>query len=258
MAAVTQAVKAKDQWDFHSYGNVSGQAPERVWRTVEDLPRYTHNYWGVRNGFGILSETYSYLPFADRVVTNRRFLEEVLGYAHANAKSLMEATAAARSKSIVGQTMALRSRPARSAQMVEILMGDIEEDVNPFSGRVMHKRLDVRKPERMWEEATFEATESERVPAAYFVPAEEKVAIERLRAHGITLERLTQAAARARGGVPDRVDRGDATGVREPPGAHGHREIRAVAAGNSCRRLPRADEPAARAAGVLPARAAIQ
>ena len=38
----------------------------------------------------------------------------------------------------------------------------------------------------------FESTESERVPTAYFVPAAEKVAIERLRAHGITLEPITQ------------------------------------------------------------------
>lgn len=192
MARVTKAIKAKDGWDFHAYGNVSGQSPERVWRTVEDLPRYTHNYWGIRNGFGILSETYSYLPFADRVVTDRRFLEEVLGDAHVNVKRLAETIAAARQRSLVGQQLSLRSRPARSPQMVEILMGDIEEDVNPFSGRVIHKRIDVRKPERMWEEATFETTESERVPMAYFVPAEEKVAIERLRAHGITLERVTE------------------------------------------------------------------
>ena len=46
----------------------------------------------------------------------------------------------------------------------------------------------------MWEEATFEATERERVPSAYYVPAEEKLAIERLRAHGIVLERLNAAA----------------------------------------------------------------
>ena len=47
----------------------------------------------------------------------------------------------------------------------------------------------------MWEEANFEATETERVPTAYFVPATEKVAVERLRAHGITLERLPPAGA---------------------------------------------------------------
>jgi hypothetical protein len=192
MGEVTRRIKSRDGWDFHAYGNVSGQAPERVWRTVEDLPRYTHNYWGLRNGFGILSETYSYLPFGERVTTNRRFLEEVLGFAHSNAKRLMDVTAAARHRSLIGQQLAFRSRLSRAPQMVEILMGEIEEEVNPFSGRVMHKRVDVRKPERMWEEATFEGTESERVPSAYFVPPEEKAAIERLRAHGIVLERVTQ------------------------------------------------------------------
>jgi Zinc carboxypeptidase len=194
MGEVSRRIKARDGWDFRSYGNVSGQPPDRVWTTVEDLPRYTHNYWGLRNGFGILSETYSYLTFADRVVTNQRFLEEVLGYAHAHATRLMETAAAARQTSLVGRQLALRSRAVRAGQMVEILMGEIEEDVNPYSGRVMHKRVDVRKPERMWEEATFEATETERVPSAYYVPADEKLAIERLRAHGIVLERVAAAA----------------------------------------------------------------
>ena len=68
----------------------------------------------------------------------------------------------------------MRSKVKRGAQKIEILMGDIEEDVNPYSGRVMHKRIDVRKPEQMGEEATFETTDSERVPTAYFVPASEK------------------------------------------------------------------------------------
>jgi Zinc carboxypeptidase len=188
MGHVTKAIKAKDGWDFHGYGNVSGQAPQRVWTTVEDLPRYTHNYWGMRNRFGILSETYSYLPFADRVTTNARFLEELLGFAHANAARLRDAAAAADKQSIIGQQVSLRSRLKRSPEMVEILMGEVEEEVNPYSGRVMHKRLDVRKPERMWEEASFEAIETERVPTAYFVLPEQKLVIERLRAHGIVLE----------------------------------------------------------------------
>ena len=103
LAGVSKAIKSKDGWDFRSYGNVSGTAPNRVWTTVEDLPRYTHNYWGMRNRFGILSETYSYLPFADRVTTNRRFLEEVLGYAHANAAALKSMADTADATSLVGQ-----------------------------------------------------------------------------------------------------------------------------------------------------------
>ena len=62
---------------------------------ASDLPRYTHNYWGLRNRFGILNEAYSYLPVADRVTTTRRFVEEVLGYAHRHAARLRDMAAAA-------------------------------------------------------------------------------------------------------------------------------------------------------------------
>ena len=69
-------------------------------------------------------------------------------------------------------------------------MGEVAEETNPYSGQVMLRRLDVRKPERMWFEGTFESIESERVPAAYYVPAELRASIERLEAHGIRMERL--------------------------------------------------------------------
>jgi hypothetical protein len=192
LASVTQTTRQKDRWEIHAYGNVSGERPDRVWTTVEDLPRYTHNYWGLRNRFGILSETYSYLTFADRVTTASRFVEEVLNYAHANAAGLRQGTANADSRPLVGQQLSLRSRVKRSAQKVEILMGDVVEEVNPYSGRLMHRRADVKSPEQMWEEAAFESTESERVPAAYLVPSDLKAAIALLTAHGLTLERLAQ------------------------------------------------------------------
>src|SRR5262249_40189537 len=74
LPAVSEAIRKKDGWALHSYGDVSGQEPNRVWTTVEDLPRYTHNYWGMRNRFGILSETYSYLTFQERIATAARFI----------------------------------------------------------------------------------------------------------------------------------------------------------------------------------------
>lgn len=190
MTAVSSAIRSKDGWEFRAYGNVSGQAPERVWTTVEDLPRYSHNYWGLRNRFGILSEVYSYLTFEERVSVNTRFVEEVLAYAHANADALQQQAAELDASTVVGQRLSLRSQPKRSPEMVEIIMGDVVEDINPYSGRVMFRRADVQRPERMWEYATFESTAQERVPSAYYVPAALSVAVERLRAHGIRLDRV--------------------------------------------------------------------
>lgn len=185
--AVTSSIKAKDGWSIRSYGNVEGQAPERVWRTVEDLPRYSHNYWGLRNRFGILSETYSYLPFGERIHVTRRFVDEVLDYALANSALIKRTTAAADAARLPGTRQSLRSGFQRTGT-VEILMGEVTEEVNPFSGRVMHRRADVVRPEVMGNETTFTSLEDERVPTAYFLPADQKVALERLRAHGIRLE----------------------------------------------------------------------
>src|SRR5262245_2955721 len=194
MTPVVENIKRKDGWALHSYGDVEGQPPERVWATVEDLPRYTHNYWGLRNRFGILSETYSYLTFQERITTVSRFLEETLNFSHANADRIRKVTDDADGRSLVGQRLSLRSRVKRTDVKAEILMGDTAEEVNPFSGQTMLRRLDVRKPEQMWLENTFESTESERVPSAYYIPASLVVVIERLRAHGIRLETLDQPA----------------------------------------------------------------
>ncbi len=194
MSAVTDVIQKKYGWALHSYGDVEGQLPERVWRTVEDLPRYTHNYWGLRNRFGILSETYSYLTFEERTTTVSRFLEEILNFAQSSASRIRKLTEDADIRSLVGEKLSLRSGFKRSDKKQEILMGETTEEINPFSGQTMLRRLDVRKPEQMWLETTFESTESERVPSAYYIPASLTAAIECLRAHGIRLERLDQPA----------------------------------------------------------------
>jgi hypothetical protein len=58
---------------------------------------------------------------------------------------------------------------------------------------MMYRRSDVVKPETMAEYGTFKATETERVPAAYYVPAELTKAIDNLRAHGIVMTPLKTA-----------------------------------------------------------------
>jgi hypothetical protein len=194
MPAVTKAIQQKDGWALHSYGDVQGQQPERVWTTVEDLPRYTHNYWGLRNRFGILSETYSYLTFEERIQTAARFVEEILNFAHANAVRIRKAAQDADSLSLIGRRLSLRSRLKRSQAKAEILMGDTAEEINPYSGQRMLRRLNVRRPEPMWLETAFDSTESERVPSAYYIPPALSAVLERLRDHGIRLERIDRQA----------------------------------------------------------------
>jgi hypothetical protein len=76
-------------------------------------------------------------------------------------------------------------------------MGDTAEEINPYSGQRMLRRLDVRIPEAMWLDAAFDSTESERVPSAYYIPPALTAVLERLRNHGIRLEQTDRPAALA-------------------------------------------------------------
>jgi hypothetical protein len=190
---VTESVKKKYKWDFYYYGNIEGRAEERAWRSFDHRPRFNNNYVGLRNRFAILSEAYAYATFEDRIKATSRFVGEVLDYAHTRAAAIKKLVEAADRRVIVGSKLSLRAELERSAQPVEILVGEVTEEKNPVSGGTMYRRADVRKPERMAEYGTFKATEVERVPSAYYVPPDLTKAIDRLRAHGIVMTPLKVA-----------------------------------------------------------------
>ncbi len=195
--AMTRAVKEKHGWDFYYYGNLSGRGAERGWYTYDHRPRFNSTYIGLRNRVGILGETYAYLTFDDRIAASRVFVEELLNYAAAHAADIRRATESADARSLVGERLAVRARPKRSAEMVEILLGETATERHPYTGRPMFRRLDVRKPERLFEYGAFEPAETERVPPAYYLPATLEAAIERLEAHGIRFSRLDAAGTLA-------------------------------------------------------------
>lgn len=81
---------------------------------------------------------------------------------------------------------------------VEMLMGATEERRSRYSGERYLARLDVVRPERMPEYGTFAATERERVPRAYYVPAGLTSVVDLLAFHGVRTRRL-DARLRVRG-----------------------------------------------------------
>jgi hypothetical protein len=81
LPTITKAVKDKHGESWFYYGGVSGTGDDRGWRSDAELakPRYTHTYFGVRNRLGLLTETYSYASFQDRINNTYWFLEERSG-----------------------------------------------------------------------------------------------------------------------------------------------------------------------------------
>ena len=190
---VTTTIKAKYDWDSYYYGNVEGRGEDRAWTSFDSRPRFNNNYIGLRNRIAILSEAYAYATFEDRIRATSRFVEEILNYARAHAVDIRKLTEAVDRKRVVGTRLPLRAELERAPGQVEILLGEVVEEKNPNDGHPMDRRLDVRRPERMPEYGTFKGTETERVPAAYYVPAGLTAAVEYLRLHGVKAAPLPRA-----------------------------------------------------------------
>lgn len=195
---VTRTLKQKYDWDYFYYGNLPwrGSDVERGWYTFGHQPRYLTNYVGLRNRIGILSEAYSYSTFEERIVATLRFVEETVDYAYRNASLIEGIVKRADEAEIIGGELAVAATLERSAQPVEILMGDVVQERNPYSGEPMLRRLDVRRPEMMPEFGSFRPSETERVPVAYLLPGEQLGALNVLNDHGVSWQTLERAEPR--------------------------------------------------------------
>ncbi len=194
---VTRTLKEKYDWDYYYYGNLPwrGSDAERGWHTFGHQPRYLTNYVGLRNRIGLLSEAYSYSTFDERIIATLRFVEEIADNAYRHASTIDQVLAQADEADIRGGELALRATIEQSEEQVEILMGDVERERNPYSGEPMLRRLDVRRSETMPEFGIFRPTETERVPASYLVPGDLMNVLNVLSDHGIAYERLQDDAA---------------------------------------------------------------
>ena len=169
---VTRAVKAKHGWSYFYYGGPT-RSGERMWSGDLDLykPRYTQTYFGIRNRIGILSETYSYASFEDRIKSNYWFLEEIINYAVTNGEAIRKATAAADAESIIGTPQFVRARMVKAPDPVEVVLADVVDERNPYvPDRPMRRRVDgSERVETMPHFGVVEGTETSVAPRAYVI-----------------------------------------------------------------------------------------
>jgi hypothetical protein len=174
LPSVTKAVKARHGWSYFYYGGPT-RSGERVWAGDLDLykPRYTQTYFGIRNRIGLLSETYSYASFEDRIKADYWFLEEIINYAAKNGEAIRQATAAADAESIIGTPQAVRGRLVKAKDPVEVVLADVVDERNPYvPDRPMRRRVDgSERVETMPHLGLVEATETSIAPRAYVISA---------------------------------------------------------------------------------------
>ena len=219
LPAMQEAVEKKHNFRTYYYGNFASEAGiaretsrvdpanpgDTIWRTFDHRPRFNNNYVGLRNRVAILSEAYSYVDFRGRVRVTEVFVEEALNAVIANAARVMTLTAqldnetkafatGTASQPLLGVDFRLAALPSP----VDILVGDVEKKANPRSGREMLVMTDKAVPVKMKDYGVFEATRSVAVPHGWLIPRAHvegyAAAIDRLRWHGIRIQRVTASA----------------------------------------------------------------
>lgn len=171
---ITKAVQQKHGESWFYYGGVSGTGDDRGWRSDAELakPRYTSTLFGVRNRLGLLTETYSYASFQDRINNTYWFLEETLGFVAKHGKTVRDAVATADAESIVGKPLAVRQQLVKAPDPMPIVFAVSTSERNPYvADRPYFSRVRGGETTEMLPVyLTAVATETSVAPRAWIVP----------------------------------------------------------------------------------------
>lgn len=173
------------------YGNFNRDRSK--WETVPPTPRYGFHYAGLRNRLSVLSESYSYAPFPERVRASKAFVREVAAFTAENRKAIDDLLTAARTDDLrepkPDEEIVLRHREAPT-EGPKAILGFVEETKDG-------KRRPTKEPKDYPVVYTGGAETTLKVPRpfAYAMP-KSKAVVETLERHGILFEELTAAKER--------------------------------------------------------------
>mgnify|MGYP003346778600 CR=1 FL=1 len=186
--AVTKRVKAGTGYDIAPYGNFDKDRTR--WETYPASPRYGVQYFALCGRVGVLSESYSYAPFKDRIEATRAFVTACLEVAAEKKPDLARLVEPER-----GNKVALRTQTTAFPEKLQVLgFKERLKDGTPVpTEEHTNYALDFV--------ARVAVSESAEVPYAYLVPAGETAVIENLQRHGIAVEELREDVALAVAGL---------------------------------------------------------
>lgn len=183
MPELTDRLDKKGGWKSFYYGNFNRD--KTVWETYGHEPRYSTQYCALRQRIGILSESYSYASYKDRVLASKDFVHVILDYAAAHREEIARTLDEAAARQIKGeQTVALRAKVVALPGRFTVL-GFAEKEEN---GRKV--RTEQPAEYSVIYAGGVEATLSVPRPTAYLLPRMFPLAIETLRRHGIAFEEV--------------------------------------------------------------------
>ncbi|MFO0959394.1 MAG: DPP IV N-terminal domain-containing protein [Isosphaeraceae bacterium] len=190
------SMEKENGWKSFAYGNFNRDHDR--WFTFAPEPRYSTNYFGLIGKIGILSESYSYASYKDRILATRDFCRQILKFAASHKDEIAKLLADASSTGQVGEPVAIRSE-AKARSKPALALGYVEAESN---GRRVATSETRDYEVALWDD--FGAKETVPRPAFYLVPGRFSKAIETLKLHGLDVGTLREEVE---GNVAvDRVD----------------------------------------------------
>ncbi len=178
---VRKRVKAATGYDTAPYGNFSQDRTK--WETYPSTPRYGIQYIALRDRVGILSESYSYASFKDRVLSSQAFVTACFEYAAEQKDHIPKLFGVAAS---ANKGLPIRTKTVAYPEKLPIL--GYEEVLKDG------KRTSTDKP-KTYELDWIARVQSDQVvelPFAYLIPPRFATAIETLQRHGVKVEELRE------------------------------------------------------------------
>ena len=176
---LTAKVKKATGFDTFWYGNFNRDRTE--WTTYPASPRFGLQLFALQGRLGILSESYSYATYEERVKASYAFVKANLEHVAANAAEIKKIVAAARE---TPSKLTLRTKTVAQEKPAKVL-GFAEKDGKPVEPRQPkdHELKIITK---------VVPTLDVEVPAAYLIPTEFAAVADTLRRHGIKVEELRE------------------------------------------------------------------
>jgi hypothetical protein len=190
---VSRTMEKKTGYRSYFYGNFS--ADRSRWETVSPTPRYGTHYIGLRNRIAILSESYSYAPYKDRVLASRAFVHGICEFATEHSAEIRRLLTEARDRTVAAgaapkenERLVLRHEPIPLGRPVTI-PGYVEEQKDGRRVPTSPKDYEVQYLGDV--RPVLDVTR----PAAYVFPAALANVRENLERHGIQVEEMRKEAS---------------------------------------------------------------
>ncbi|WIG95007.1 M14 family metallopeptidase [Myxococcus sp. SDU36] len=165
-------------------------------------PRFSHAYWAAHRRFGVLVETHSWKPYAERVKATRNVVASLLRLVARDGATLRAAVKAADAEDAAGKTreVVLAWKNTEQQRTIDFRGYAYERGASDVSGQTWI-RYDDTKPQ-IWKVPYFEELQpalTASLPAGgYLVPPAHAAWVEaKLAAHGLRSKRLSRPVASA-------------------------------------------------------------